>query len=97
MARVLRSAPAQEDLYEIWKYIADKQQSPAAADHVLTELGRIAELLAITPLIGTDAARFRAGLRMCPKWNYILFYEPIDDGILLHRVLHGARNLEELF
>jgi plasmid stabilization system protein ParE len=28
--------------------------------------------------------------------GYISFYHPIDDGVEVYRVLHGARRLEDL-
>jgi toxin ParE1/3/4 len=29
--------------------------------------------------------------------NYLVFYRPTDDGIVIERVLHGARNIDALF
>ena len=29
--------------------------------------------------------------------NYLIFYRPIEDGIEVLRVLHGARDIEGLF
>ncbi len=29
--------------------------------------------------------------------NFLIFYRPIDDGIEVIRVLHGARDIESLF
>lgn len=29
--------------------------------------------------------------------NYIVFYRPLDDGIEIVRVLHGARDIDSLF
>ena len=37
------------------------------------------------------------GLRSLPLGNYIIFYRPIDDGIEVVRILHGARDLPPLF
>jgi toxin ParE1/3/4 len=45
----------------------------------------------------TDA--FLAGLRFLPITKfptYLLFYRPLDDGIELIRVLHGARDIARL-
>ena len=69
-------------------------------DHVLREPDKVAQMLAENPLIGQTAEQYRKGLRMYPKWNYIIFYEPLDDamggGIRVYRILHGARSLEGL-
>jgi toxin ParE1/3/4 len=53
-------------------------------------------LLAKQPFMGQTAAQDRQGLRQFTIGKYVLFYEPIDDGIRLVRVLHGARKLDEL-
>lgn len=100
MPRLIRTPQANEDLLEIWDYIAVRQQQPAMGDHVLRELDKVAQMLAENPLIGQTAEQYRKGLRMYPKWNYIIFYEPLDDamggGIRVYRILHGARSLEGL-
>jgi plasmid stabilization system protein ParE len=36
-------------------------------------------------------------LRSLPVGSYIVFYRPMEDGIIVIRVLHGARYLPELF
>jgi toxin ParE1/3/4 len=30
-------------------------------------------------------------------WNYTVFYRPIDGGIELIRIIHGARDIPKLF
>ena len=97
MSSLRRTSRANEDLLDIWAYIAIEQETPERADYVLRELDSVANTLSENPLLGQKADQFRPGLRMFCKWNYILFYEPLDDGILVYRVLHGARSLEELF
>jgi plasmid stabilization system protein ParE len=32
-------------------------------------------------------------IRICPHGNYLIVFEPFDDGALILRVLHGARNV----
>lgn len=97
MARVLRTSLAEEDLLNIWTFIANDQHSPDTADRVLREIGELTEQLARFPMMGQSAERFRPNLRMFPKWSFVLFYEPIEDGILLFRVIRGARNFESVF
>lgn len=54
-------------------------------------------LLAEQPLIGTSQDAYRPSMRSFGIGNYVLFYEPLADGVLLIRVLHGARRFEGLF
>lgn len=71
--------------------------NPDAADRFCNAIERALALLAAHPQIGA-----RAGFRHAPsvrKWvvqpfrNYLLFYEARPEGIVLIRLLHGARDL----
>jgi toxin ParE1/3/4 len=94
MSQVVRTFPARDDLLQIWLYIA--QDSIAAADRMIDRIEQELSLLAKQPFMGQTAAHYRQGLRQFTVGKYVLFYEPIDDGIRLVRVLHGARKLDEL-
>ena len=37
------------------------------------------------------------GLRSVVMGSYLIFYRPLEDGIRLMRVFHGARDLPSLF
>jgi toxin ParE1/3/4 len=95
MARIVRTFPARDDLRQIWVYIA--QHNLAAADRLIDEIERSLRLLARNPQMGQAVEQYRAGLRQFTAGNYVLFYEPIDGGVRLVRVLHGARKMDELF
>jgi toxin ParE1/3/4 len=96
MSRIVRTPQAEDDLLEIWRFIADDRQAPSSADELLRELEGLIKLLASQPLIGQSLGRVRQGLRMFSKGNYVIFYSPLEDGLVLHRVLHAARNWREL-
>jgi toxin ParE1/3/4 len=95
MPRIVRTYPARDDLKQIWLYIA--QRNVAATDRLIDKFERTLQSLARYPLMGESVPRYRAGLRRFTVGNYVLYYEPIRDGVRLVRVLHGARNIEELF
>ena len=90
--RLARQAEA--DVLEIWIYIA--RDSISAADRLIDQFTETYELLSSNPGIGSTQEQYRPGLRAFPVGNYIIFFEPIADGIELYRVLHGARNLDDL-
>ena len=60
------------------------------------------ELLAWMPEIGSiweSPHPFLSGVRVWPIRrfkNYLIFYRPIVGGIFVLRVLHGARQVDEL-
>ena len=95
MPRVVRTYPARDDLRQIWLYIA--QHNLTAADRLIDKFERTLQSLARHPLIGEAVPQYRPGLRRFTVGNYVLYYEPIKGGVRVVRVLHGARNIEELF
>jgi toxin ParE1/3/4 len=94
MSRIVRTFPARDDLLQIWHYIA--QDSVAAADRLIDLVEEHLQLISQNPFMGQSVEQYRAGLRQFTVGNYVLFYVPIDDGIQLIRVLHGARKFEDL-
>jgi toxin ParE1/3/4 len=95
MPRVELTSLARADLEDIWAYIA--KDSESAADRLIDQIHERCVVFASQPEAATPADRFQAGLRYFAVGNYVVFYRAEQDGILLIRVLHGARNLEELF
>jgi len=94
MARIVRTFPARDDLRQIWLYIA--QHNVAAADRLIDKFERTLASLARHPLMGESVAQYRPGLRRFTVGKYVLYYEPINGGVRLVRVLHGARNIDDL-
>jgi toxin ParE1/3/4 len=95
VAKVLRTPQAEADLIEIWTYAA--QDSLIRADKLLDEIAEKSQTLAQSPLIGKARDELGPKIRSFPIGNYVLFYQPIEDGIEIIRVLHGARDIEALF
>ena len=95
MAKVLRKPQAESDLVEIWTYIA--QDSLNTADKLLDKIDEKSQTLAQSPFIGKARDELGPKIRSFPIGNYVLFYQPIEDGIEIIRVLHGARDIEALF
>ena len=85
---------AEEDVRDIWLYIAADNIN--AADKLIDCFTELYERLAANPQMGPSQERYRPGLRCFPVGNYIIFYRPIDDGIEVYRVLHGACHLDDL-
>lgn len=95
MARVLRTLQSRQDYADVWDFIA--ADNPSAADRLIDTFDGTLELLAEAPGIGRLCEELAPSLRSFPVGNYVIFYRPIDDGIELIRVLHGARNIPRLF
>jgi len=95
MPRVTRRPLAETDILEIWDYIAD--DSLAAADRWVDRLDEQFRLLAAQPMMGRARGELAPGVRSFPFGRYVIFYVPLDDGIDLVRVLHGARDIDAVF
>jgi toxin ParE1/3/4 len=95
MARLTITESARADLREIRDYIA--KDNPAAARCVVERLRAQARKLAATPGIGRSRKDLRPDLFSFPVGRHVLFYRPQPDGIVLVRVIHGARDLPALF
>jgi len=95
MANIIRTAEAQKDAAEIWLHIAI--DNPAAADKLIATFDRKLLQLAENPHLGRSRDDLSGGLRSHPVGNYLIFYRPLPDGIVVARVLHGARDLPRIF
>jgi len=95
LAKIERSQQAEQDLIDLWTYIA--ADNPAAADNLLDQIESVCKMLARAPLLGRARSELAAGLRSFSVGDYLIFYLPRKNGIVVVRVLSGYRNLDALF
>ena len=95
MKRFYLAAQAQIDLDEIWLFIAE--DNPAAADRFHDQLLSKFLILAEHPLIGHAREELRPNMRSFPVGRYVVFYRDSSEHIEIVRVLHGARDIENIF
>ena len=48
-------------------------------------------------MMGRARDELAPGLRSFPIGRYVIFYEPLPDGVAIARVLHGARDIDAGF
>ena len=99
--RLILRPPVVQDMEEHAVHLC--QRSPEAADRFLEACCAEFEKLAAMPGKGR-LREFRnpkaAHIRSWPLSgfaNHLIFYRPIEDGIEVLRVLHGARDIDALF
>jgi toxin ParE1/3/4 len=88
---------AEEDFTEIVSYIAS--ENPTAANSIATKIEKNLELLSENPLMGRiprDEEIRNLGYRYLIVKNYIIFYTIENKTILIHRILHGARDYKPI-
>lgn len=93
--RLLRIA--EEDFNEIISFIAD--DNPNAANSIADKIEKKIELLSENPKLGRiprDEDIRNLGYRYIIVQSYIVFYTIEKRTIIIHRILHGARNYKTL-
>ena len=95
MSQYIISPTAIRDLEEISDYYA--QRNVSAGDRLLNEFSKKCRYLTQFPKIGRSYEHLRSGMRGLQLDQYILFYQLLNDGIEIMRVLRGDRDLEALF
>lgn len=95
MAIIVKRPRAELDLLDIWDYIAD--DSLDRADEFLDRIESKLQTLAQNPGIGKRREELLPGLQSFPIGNYVVFYREISNGIDVIRVLHGSRDIGEIF
>jgi toxin ParE1/3/4 len=91
----------EEELWAIWKFIA--QDNSDAATRVVEAAFETFKTLAENPSLGRKRSIRKLPSREIRSWrvsgfdNYLIFYTSLTDGIQVHHVYHGARNIDALF
>ncbi len=89
------SKAATSDLEGIWLYVAE--DNPDAADKLIKGILSRFPKLAAMPYMGRRREELSPGLRSFPIASYVIFYRPMEGGVEIVRILHGARDFPPLF
>lgn len=85
---------AEADITNIALYIA--KDNRAAAGRWIDEMYLRFRQLGETPGIGVARPEIREGLRVLPAGRYLILYRETGEGAEIVRVVHGARQWQEL-
>jgi toxin ParE1/3/4 len=88
------SPQAKSELEAIGDHIAE--DSPTNAERFIGQLTGKFVALGRNPRIGRTRPELRTELRSFPYGAYLILYRIIDDGVEIVRVVHAARNLDDL-
>ena len=95
MPRILRTRQSREDYVSIEDYIA--QSSPQNAALISRLFDERLQMLASNNLMGRPRPELAPNLRSWNVHRFVLFYRPIDDGVMLIRVLHASMDITPRF
>ncbi|WP_348642679.1 type II toxin-antitoxin system RelE/ParE family toxin [Neorhizobium sp. P12A] len=90
---IVRSNRADEDLIEIWTYIA--AENPTAADRVLDAIEARWQQLAQHPYSGVARDDIMPGIRHLIAGQYLTLYRLNDHSVEIVRVVHGRRKVDQ--
>lgn len=94
MTRLVITRAASRDLADISDYFL--AQSVEAGDRFVEQFDQKCQYLARFPYIGKSYAFISEDLRGTPLMGYIIFYQVVDEGIEILRVISGYRNIEQV-
>ena len=93
------SAVAQDDLYSIYRYVANND-SPGKAEHLLDSIEKAMTSLETMPARGNYPPEMQrwgiSDFREIFFKPYRIIYEIKDKSVFIHAVLDGRRNCEDL-
>jgi toxin ParE1/3/4 len=92
---ILRRPRASADLSEIWEFIA--RDNIERADAFVDQVDEKFRALAAQPLMGRERKELGPGIRSIAMPPYVIFYEALPYGVVILRVLHGARDVMAQF
>ena len=94
-----RVAPsAERDLDDIWLYVARESGSIEIANRLVDSITDRFFLLTSFPYMGRSRDEdFGPGCRTFAVGEYVIVYEVAGEDVLILRVAHGQRDIENLF
>ncbi len=91
MPRILKTRQSREDYIAIEDYIA--RDSPQNAEMIIRLVDEKLNVLADNHHIGRPRPELAPNLRSWNVHRFVLFYRPMEDGIILIRVLHASMDI----
>jgi toxin ParE1/3/4 len=90
------SANADDDLDDIWLYIASESDSPDRADRQIEAITERFFRLAEYPYLGRLRLDLRADLRSFPVGSYVILYRVDDGDVTILHIFPAMRDISAL-
>ncbi len=88
---------AEIDLDDIWWYVASQSANMDIADKFVDSITDRFPFLASFPYAGRIRIEFGKGRRSFPVGEYLIVYSVKGEEVVILRVVHGKRQLEDIF
>lgn len=89
------TAFARSDIEEVWQYFGEFGAD--VAENLIRQIVEKCEALSVNPKIGRQRNDLILNLRQFPFKTYNIYYFPIENGVEIYRVLHGSRDVIQVF
>lgn len=93
--RLIITPLAEQDIEVIADYIA--QNNPRRAVSFVRELYDQCKTISANPLGYRLRAELADDIRSCAYSSYVIFFSVVENDVLIVRVLHGARDMDQAF
>jgi len=94
--RIVIAEPAENDLDSISDFIA--ADSPTEALRVIREIRSAISLIGLMPGMGHPRSEVRdKAFRFWSVYSYLIAYQYNDEEVIVYKIIHGARDLREIF
>jgi len=94
MSQVVFHPSARQDLLDIETYIAE--DNLIEAETFVAFLEHECEVISEYPRMGVARPDLALHIRMFPVRDYLIFYQPIEDGIEVIHIIHASRDKNTL-
>ncbi len=95
MKRYIISPETSQDLDAIATYFLTRNVD--AGERLFREFNKKCQNLVNFPNLGRSYEHLRPGLRGMPLDGYVIFYQVIEDGVEILRVISGRQDLQAMF
>lgn len=95
LRRIEIAERALNDLEEIWLHLSETSEKNA--DKILRQITDKFQKLLSFPEMGKERNDLLVGLRIFPTGKFMIFYQRVDPGIEIVRVVHGSRDIRQVF
>lgn len=97
MNPILQTDQFRTTIKETGLYIARESGSRKIATGFLRRIGKKCEIYARQPEMGELRPELGEEIRCFPVGSYVIFHRPLEQGILLLAIIHGARDIPAVF
>lgn len=88
---------AEDDLETLALHVAREGGRPIAAEKVVRDIKARCDGYAEHPMMGEACASIAPDVRRFTVKRWVVFYRPTEDGIVVLRIVDGARDISRLF